>query len=593
MRFNIPSVASFMRGAYTRLPEPPAHDLEAGHVLPSPDSFELDAIFADIHAADTLPISGPLGKLPHEVFVQVCRYLDPESLAQLCDASRGLREVASDPVLWQPFEKALADYPVHLAPHWRSSTDDVQVHAKKRRNTSIKLGVGMAAAYVLVNLILFARFKPSLKMPAERRQPATPGGYNPISTNLTEADCLEAAHWGYMCASEVGNGGNRRPTGIMLDIPTPDPEQWGIERMDHVNASCIEEFKPQSGDCRKAGVWDDPLNWCSVPREKWPPLQSTRNVGCYRDLAYQHAYADFQKASIDYAKAPEKIRALRRKWLLAGLVPLIGASVGLVPPVWVAVQRKRDRALAKARESASQDDGAQRKRIMLQAAHAKKLGQELHAVIARRDIKRLSGLLDTFPIASLADAQGRTPLQRAVGMNDSEMLRVLVKHGVKVLTETLIDDAIINNRSPSVIELLFSASSLSAKPLHVAMAVRRHDEELVDVLLRTHTDPEGRSRFLNASFKDQMTPLHIACETDAPITLIETLLENGADANASASFERMTPLHRAVFHRNRDLVELLLSYGACTKTPDIYGNTPLRLATYAGPAMQAVFAAEG
>ncbi|MFP4374136.1 MAG: ankyrin repeat domain-containing protein [Spirochaetaceae bacterium] len=77
------------------------------------------------------------------------------------------------------------------------------------------------------------------------------------------------------------------------------------------------------------------------------------------------------------------------------------------------------------------------------------------------------------------------------------------------------------------------------------------------------------------------TPLHWAAR-QGHVEVVRTLIDNGADVNASDVFGR-TPLHLAVSHP--EVVELLLDAGAGVDARDQLSNTPLHRAV---PSLETV-----
>jgi ankyrin repeat protein len=102
----------------------------------------------------------------------------------------------------------------------------------------------------------------------------------------------------------------------------------------------------------------------------------------------------------------------------------------------------------------------------------------------------------------------------------------------------------------------------------VVRAVYRNDFADLEELLK--------SEDVNCRDADGTTPLMHAILADPPsLQMIEYLLEQGADVNAADSGERWTPLHFAARDQNAAIVKLLLASGAAVDATEARGNTPL------------------
>ena len=86
---------------------------------------------------------------------------------------------------------------------------------------------------------------------------------------------------------------------------------------------------------------------------------------------------------------------------------------------------------------------------------------------------------------------------------------------------------------------------------------------------------------INAQNSEGNTALHYLCEKKVKTECISTLLENNADSNIQND-EGKTPLHYAcwVHGADKNIVEILLHSGADPNIKDIEGNTPLFIAVY-------------
>jgi len=73
-----------------------------------------------------------------------------------------------------------------------------------------------------------------------------------------------------------------------------------------------------------------------------------------------------------------------------------------------------------------------------------------------------------------------------------------------------------------------------------------------------------------------------AVKTFENIQEVSRLLESGANPNETKGRLKRTPLHWAVDNRNKEIVVLLLKYGANPSIKDIFCHTALDLAKLAG-----------
>lgn len=84
-----------------------------------------------------------------------------------------------------------------------------------------------------------------------------------------------------------------------------------------------------------------------------------------------------------------------------------------------------------------------------------------------------------------------------------------------------------------------------------------------------------------ANIRDDLTLLNLAVVESTPET-VEVLLENGANPNDARAYDRLTPLHRAVYYNRENpsaaaIVQLLLDYGADPSLRTASGKLPMDL----------------
>lgn len=202
---------------------------------------------------------------------------------------------------------------------------------------------------------------------------------------------------------------------------------------------------------------------------------------------------------------------------------------------------------------------------LLLAVRGRSPTEESSVEIADLLISRGADLEATAPDSPL------TPLHQAAAWYRVNIAELLIKRGANV------------NSRPD------GARMPGATPLHIAVDLRGRDpsykpaERMVKLLLDHGANVHIRTRF------DGATPLHAALTNrPANANIVRMLIDHGSDVNARLSpssdavyyrqFDGDTPLHRAVFHREAEIVEILLSRGAVINAKNAKGMTPLALA---------------
>jgi uncharacterized protein len=104
-------------------------------------------------------------------------------------------------------------------------------------------------------------------------------------------------------------------------------------------------------------------------------------------------------------------------------------------------------------------------------------------------------------------------------------------------------------------------------PADILRGVYRKDRAMLERLTPGELailDSEGR------------TPLiHAILAEDADVTIVQLLIDRGADVNVHDTGQKWTPLHFAARDQSAPIVLSLLGAGAAVDAVDVFGNTPL------------------
>lgn len=175
----------------------------------------------------------------------------------------------------------------------------------------------------------------------------------------------------------------------------------------------------------------------------------------------------------------------------------------------------------------------------------------LHVVAGTGNLEAIKLLIDKgADVNAIEDfGYGRaTPVEYAANAGDIESIEFLLSQGVD-----------INN--------IYGDDHTSL--LHV-MAEDDRNIEVAKFLLKKGIDVNVKNEYGS-------TPLHYAAAEGHKdtVAIIQLLLANGADVNAIAKCDGMTPLHKAVIRGVEKNVEVLLVNGADVKVQDNEQHTPL------------------
>jgi len=124
------------------------------------------------------------------------------------------------------------------------------------------------------------------------------------------------------------------------------------------------------------------------------------------------------------------------------------------------------------------------------------------------------------------------------------------------------------------IALIYTLTESTEPPVSLGEAAKMGDDELVRLLIAAGADVN------DAETGIFFTPLHCAA-TRGYTNIVELLLSAGADVDESGDWRGETPLHCAAALRDaRQMIELLLTNGAEINATSHSGDTPLQYAAY-------------
>ncbi|HUV64343.1 MAG TPA: ankyrin repeat domain-containing protein [Sedimentisphaerales bacterium] len=173
---------------------------------------------------------------------------------------------------------------------------------------------------------------------------------------------------------------------------------------------------------------------------------------------------------------------------------------------------------------------------------------------------------------SSADNEGSTPLHRAVQDDQRDMVTFLIDKGTDVNAkdgegQSVLDIALNQNRKETV-ELLLAEDAL---PSSIHVAAKMGDIALVKSFL-------GKGANINEKGKNGLSPLHTAVWGKNKV-VVEFFLAEGADVNAKDQWG-YTPLYYAIWNEDANIVELIVDKGADVNILPNGDGTPLEYAVW-------------
>jgi ankyrin repeat protein len=176
---------------------------------------------------------------------------------------------------------------------------------------------------------------------------------------------------------------------------------------------------------------------------------------------------------------------------------------------------------------------------------------------------------------------GKTPLHLAVQYGLEEIVTILLEMGAEF--DTMDDDKL----TPFTTAMLYGYSSIVNTLIQYGVDINGHSSTKDGPYLHTaamNGDPEilkvilQNKPFLDVVY-DDVVALNLAMRHN--LEFVKLLLEAGADVNIrkpTADARLLTPIYYAAFRKRKDIVKLLIQYGALLDVDDLEGETPLGLA---------------
>ena len=164
---------------------------------------------------------------------------------------------------------------------------------------------------------------------------------------------------------------------------------------------------------------------------------------------------------------------------------------------------------------------------------------------------------------NIRNRQGATPLSAALSKNYDDIVSILIEAGASLET----DDETEHSKSA----------------LHTA--VQSKSLTLVKKVMSKYKTKKEKKTIVNAKGQDDQTPLHLAVTSTGPVSIVDYLLELGADTNCQVKSTLATPLHMAALRGRLEVMRSLMAHGARLQPragDSLYGATPLYLAAQNG-----------
>lgn len=183
----------------------------------------------------------------------------------------------------------------------------------------------------------------------------------------------------------------------------------------------------------------------------------------------------------------------------------------------------------------------------------------------------------------------RRMLNIAVAHNNTEAVRLLIKHGANIHMQghlhqrlhkncrygTALHEAAAHGHAEMVKLLHNFGCSLNTYRSPLVYAIYSHNPQTVRVLIELGADINGRAEDSHA-----LCPLCVAAD-EQYVGMVRLLLELGANPDGRSKHPSSTPLFYAMHRRNAEIVRILLEAGANADATDSYNQNHLQSAVCA------------
>ncbi|WP_341811169.1 ankyrin repeat domain-containing protein [Wolbachia endosymbiont (group A) of Oxytorus armatus] len=179
------------------------------------------------------------------------------------------------------------------------------------------------------------------------------------------------------------------------------------------------------------------------------------------------------------------------------------------------------------------------------------LNEQLLAAVQGGDFKKVKDLVSRGASLDAKDKEGKIPLHFAAQEGNLDMVQFFLNRGANTKAEDM----------------------YGWTPLHFASAYGKFD--VVKFFLDSNINIRAKDRYGD-------TPLHLAAQNNDKSEIVESFLDSDANNINDRTNNGWTPLHVALQGNKPSTVKLLLGVGADIEVQDIFGETPLVIATRAG-----------
>ncbi|MGL5029329.1 MAG: ankyrin repeat domain-containing protein [Wolbachia pipientis] len=179
------------------------------------------------------------------------------------------------------------------------------------------------------------------------------------------------------------------------------------------------------------------------------------------------------------------------------------------------------------------------------------LNEQLLAAVQGEDFRKVKDLVSRGASLDAKDKEGKIPLHFAAQEGSLGMVQFFLDRGANIRAKDM----------------------YGWTPLHFASAYGKFN--VVKFFLDSNINIRAKDRYGD-------TPLHLAAQNNNKSEIVESFLDSDANNINDRTNNDWTPLHVAVQGNKPSTVKLLLGRGANIEVQDIFGETPLVIATRAG-----------